>query len=815
MEHLSLFGIKNFRVFDDQEGFLEELAPITLITGANNSGKSSILKALVMLKDSINSYKDVFELDFSGDRHFLGDIANVLYEKENNRITISLPFYLLEIKSLFISMSFDKTAAYQATLSKISIHDKLEDVEVFSAEYKKVDKEESEADWEVNKAEYDNDRQTYDHFIGFLEGYIHWNINWIYLQKYLTTILTLFTKYQNHWTEEQEKKRRFRVNIFSSFLEETFTSVQEQEDIEKFNFWDLTQFLKKFDCVDDLQKFVNTISSKSKDGIITIRTKDFEPTPETPTIGEVLFWYTKKIIDDKFNLGGEKESSNAVILKSFQKTWNQTFSFIEKAVYLSAKRGDTSRIYFEAKSPFKQLLLDYDRYVESNRFSLFEPFIEKWLREFDIADSLFIKSSAKYGYSRVEVVYKDGTKRDLIDFGYGVMNLIIIFIQIEVLAAKNYLYEDNYQPSIFFLEEPETNLHPKWQSLLAEVFWEASQKFNIQFLIETHSEYLIRRFQTLIAEDKAPPKDIKILYLRNPKYKAPDKKQVESIAIQEDGSIDYEAFDSGFFDEQDKLELSLLNIQRNGLFNELDQLKKQASDDEERIKVLEKKIDEFSAKLNLDSYKKNVENFLGSHKAKILPNSIIYFASAKYILNTFGTTHQDYSPMVIQCGRIVEGELLAFFEACKIECLVSDVASDYVTPAGIRTPMWSYDIRGEDVGLNRPKTANSLKWHHAIQNDISFNHMWDTLSLLYCNPSITTNSHLTANGYEIVNRELISKFITPSKILDEDFLHNLRVIVDKRNESAHTYEAPVSHIDALKIMQYTEVFVRDWVMNKK
>ena len=44
------FTLKNFRVFDE-EGINVPLRPITILTGCNNSGKSSITKALCLLKD--------------------------------------------------------------------------------------------------------------------------------------------------------------------------------------------------------------------------------------------------------------------------------------------------------------------------------------------------------------------------------------------------------------------------------------------------------------------------------------------------------------------------------------------------------------------------------------------------------------------------------------------------------------------------------------------------------------------------------------------------------------------------------------------
>ena len=48
--HLKGFGLENFRVFKDYTWF--DFAPITILTGPNSSGKSSLNKALLLLKDN-------------------------------------------------------------------------------------------------------------------------------------------------------------------------------------------------------------------------------------------------------------------------------------------------------------------------------------------------------------------------------------------------------------------------------------------------------------------------------------------------------------------------------------------------------------------------------------------------------------------------------------------------------------------------------------------------------------------------------------------------------------------------------------------
>ncbi|WP_407265432.1 AAA family ATPase [Tenacibaculum maritimum] len=52
MISINILGLKNYRVFDDKDGVLEELSNINILTGANNSGKSSIIKFFQLLKNT-------------------------------------------------------------------------------------------------------------------------------------------------------------------------------------------------------------------------------------------------------------------------------------------------------------------------------------------------------------------------------------------------------------------------------------------------------------------------------------------------------------------------------------------------------------------------------------------------------------------------------------------------------------------------------------------------------------------------------------------------------------------------------------------
>jgi len=121
---------------------------------------------------------------------------------------------------------------------------------------------------------------------------------------------------------------------------------------------------------------------------------------------------------------------------------------------------------------------------------LFEQTIH-WLKEMKLADGLSIRalgSSARYEL----LIENDGQATNLKDVGVGVSQVIPVIVA--ALFA---------QPGhIVIVEEPESHLHPLAQSKLAELLAQVSQERNVQFIVETHSEHLFRRMQTLIAKQQ-------------------------------------------------------------------------------------------------------------------------------------------------------------------------------------------------------------------------------------------------------------------------------------------------------------------------
>ncbi len=111
-----------------------------------------------------------------------------------------------------------------------------------------------------------------------------------------------------------------------------------------------------------------------------------------------------------------------------------------------------------------------------------------WLQKMGLADGLSVRALG--GSARYELLIENqGSMSNLKDVGVGVSQVLPVIVA--ALFAES--------GHIVIIEEPESHLHPKAQSLLAELFAQVSRERNVQFIVETHSEHLFRRMQTLMA----------------------------------------------------------------------------------------------------------------------------------------------------------------------------------------------------------------------------------------------------------------------------------------------------------------------------
>ena len=264
-----------------------------------------------------------------------------------------------------------------------------------------------------------------------------------------------------------------------------------------------------------------------------------------------------------------------------------SYNVCENIRYVGSSRINIKRLYtLDDKDDFTRTLAEYFesiRVFKSHYELKYEPdsFMNNWLRKFGIGYKIAINPIGP-GLGTMPIIYKDANDqkgRALADYGYGISQLISVLIEIEtailkakVVGVKNVIDREHgklnvneifnsyrafkYEAQTIAIEEPETHLHPKYQSLLADMFLEAYAIYGINFIIETHSEYLVRKLQTMVARKQIDKELISLTYVESDNS---SNKKVRRILIKDDGCLT-EPFGEGFYDEADNLAMSLLMI---------------------------------------------------------------------------------------------------------------------------------------------------------------------------------------------------------------------------------------------------------------
>jgi predicted ATPase len=138
------------------------------------------------------------------------------------------------------------------------------------------------------------------------------------------------------------------------------------------------------------------------------------------------------------------------------------------------------------------------------RFKSFQEIIAYWLKELGLIHDFKVEELGSGANLYQAIVKKDSKSPTalLTDVGFGVS---------QVLPALVLMY---YVPegSVVLMEQPEIHLHPAVQSGLADVILNVARARNLQIVVESHSEHMIRRFQRRVAEGKFESEKLKLYF---------------------------------------------------------------------------------------------------------------------------------------------------------------------------------------------------------------------------------------------------------------------------------------------------------------
>lgn len=125
--------------------------------------------------------------------------------------------------------------------------------------------------------------------------------------------------------------------------------------------------------------------------------------------------------------------------------------------------------------------------------------VDRWLAYLEIGNGVLAKDLGKLGIGlQVQV---NGVHRDLTSVGVGVSQALPIVVAVLSVPEK----------ATFIVEQPELHLHPAVQSRLADFL--STARPDISLVVETHSEAFITRIRRRVAENVLDRHRVKVTFL--------------------------------------------------------------------------------------------------------------------------------------------------------------------------------------------------------------------------------------------------------------------------------------------------------------
>lgn len=579
--------LDNFRVFGTPATF--NLAPVTVLTGKNNSGKSSLIKAFLVLADYLEQDdQTVLRLDGRrGSRHRISDWLTLknwdtpissslrigyqsgevqltfvfgIDETKDNKKTELIPRlqqFLLEVPS-FVPLNLvriSKSSNYQ-----LEVHQAL--IDYLTASDKEKEHLRAMADYPRQMVETRNELER---------------INSVFHSG-----MPLSSEDMSELPKLLEKRQQMQNR-----LQQLKSLIEEQQRSSGILF--------------QAEVTVNSLLSSPTLGQIIqsgleAYMQEHLPQDTTYTLNEIIGHYgleldefgnvnpdeLRKAQDDWNERARHEQAQRTLRLSSDQsvRILNRFRDIIEQLFFtvehLGANRTYQARLYLTGSGQATEINTVADSFQRLGRLKSkgAKAFLQRWLPRFGLGEQVYI-TPIENSAIRIEV-QRDGRRVNLADMGFGAGQVLTLLLHLAALMQQHdsgrYAIHLRNRVKLVLIEEPEANLHPNYQSELAELFAEvAKSDYRINFILETHSEYLIRNIQVLVKGegktftrkqlqirnnqalfvDEPPLELFKVYYLDTPS-EANGNKYGHEMRLRDDGAF-LDKFGEGFLDEARKL----------------------------------------------------------------------------------------------------------------------------------------------------------------------------------------------------------------------------------------------------------------------
>lgn len=424
---IETFSVENFKCFKNKKEL--NISNLTLLSGLNSSGKSSIYQTLLLLQQSETSLVEVDDsllpyLRLNGSTLQLGNPEEIINDLTREHITFEIDTKE-EIKiELAYKLSVDRN---------FKLEDESKNKPIFILDRSRVISED-----------------FYYHFEMKSGGY--------YIKSFKSLTFSDNTFEDHLFKYIQNKAKEFGVEVPR---DDYLSSTVEFDEIENVRFYKI--FLSEFEI--NLAYAKNCLDTKYRD---YFNIEEF-----------CQYLLDQKYEDDIFTL--QVGALNKIA---------RTFNLSRNIVFIPPFRGYPKRVYVEIDDPNPLAILDdnltsYVQYKidqDGPKYGTLKEAITYWIPLIIGNDNSFKVNSLFKGLVSGTLFKINERYIAINNVGFGISQILPMIFRI-LLAPHD---------SLCIIDEPEVHLHPALQSRLADFFVVMSQ-LDKKLIIETHSEYIINK----------------------------------------------------------------------------------------------------------------------------------------------------------------------------------------------------------------------------------------------------------------------------------------------------------------------------------
>lgn len=520
------FSFYNYKAF--KEGKIE-IKPLTILLGANSVGKSSISQLLLMLKQTASEMHEYDESSFrlNGQNVGLGENVNLLRNKdEQNILKFSFAFENYVKDNIVQSV----TDMFFRNLDRLVIYTSKTNYFNLQEDFRRYRKNKSQFIAYINGLKKAMENNEISIWAKEFTPLLKQTEELIKAYDFITALNKVVHKKNKMEIHFEYRLIRNSEKKISNFVISRVLLTCDKTHIIDWYFNAVNGY-REFSLFSDLYKPRTDFCDEN------YRIQLSRLFPDMPC--NMFGLFSKSEVDIEY-FCFDKTQDISIFLKILylllQRVLNELKDSFEDSMvnYVSPLRAYPKRYYFLDRGHVSSSLdtLDGDSITEILKDQKYiKELVNTWLRHFKLEIDVETVEEIIHKLK----VNQNGLSLDITDVGFGISQLLPVIVQ------GFYTTMD----SLTIIEQPEVHLHPRMQADLGDLFIDivfpniqnAEHRSTKNLLIETHSEYLLKRIRRRIATGRISSDDVAIYMVKT--QDNPRCSTINRVNIDKFGDFDW------------------------------------------------------------------------------------------------------------------------------------------------------------------------------------------------------------------------------------------------------------------------------------